>query len=311
MFVSFFSSFKKTKNYEKATLLSFLLVCSISLTAQEFAPIGAEWNFQISYFSSPDLTVNTYRSEKDTVINNKIYRVISRDYLTCNVSYFGDQYIRQSGDSIFWLDHNDNEFLLFDYSANVGDTWVLPLYDIDEFFYTDSIYVLTVDSIYNTNNLAGDSLKTFDVTLAEEGEMETNNIVKARYFEYIGFEIGMFPEHSSGICDANYTNAINCYTDDNVGLLQIRELPLGCDYSDVSDVILDAVMVYPNPFLDEVTINGINFSPGDIKVYNTQGQSIPINVDGHVLRLENMASGMYYVSIRHADGMIVKKILKK
>lgn len=77
---------------------------------EEFAPVGAEWKYVefLEYFK-------TYRSERDTIIENKNCRIVSKSNNNLEFIFYQD--------SLKIYELIDNEFeLIFDFGKEVGDT---------------------------------------------------------------------------------------------------------------------------------------------------------------------------------------------
>lgn len=76
----------------------------------------------------------------------------------------------------------------------------------------------------------------------------------------------------------------------------------------------DKVIVFPNPFTDDIYIHNNNFSKSDIKIYNINGQLIFSNTydnqEINITNLENLNSGTYFVVIKIDNKITTKKLIK-
>ena len=75
------------------------------------------------------------------------------------------------------------------------------------------------------------------------------------------------------------------------------------------------VLVYPNPFQDELTVTSANEIPGAIKIYDFSGKLIleqsSFKSNENQINLQSLSSGLYLMKITLADKTISRKIIKK
>jgi hypothetical protein len=73
----------------------------------------------------------------------------------------------------------------------------------------------------------------------------------------------------------------------------------------------DAIIAYPNPTTDSVTVSLSNAAAiQKISVYNNLGQLVR-SENNNTVSLQNLANGNYYLTIQTAEGSYSKKIIKK
>lgn len=71
----------------------------------------------------------------------------------------------------------------------------------------------------------------------------------------------------------------------------------------------NTVAVYPNPVNNYLTIEAT--APGDLKIYNTQGQLVTSSLVKEPLTtidVSSFASGLYYLTLQSKEGVITKKV---
>ena len=73
------------------------------------------------------------------------------------------------------------------------------------------------------------------------------------------------------------------------------------------------IKVFPNPFTDEIQIQGASVS--GFVVRNIQGQTVYKNLDGesfdNKINLSNLKDGIYFLELNINNNVLVKKIVKK
>lgn len=107
---------------------------------------------------------------------------------------------------------------------------------------------------------------------------------------------------ANGICGPLYM-AMSRYTFD-----------IGAPLSITSSIKKESITLYPNPISEEqiLQIQGAD-DINDIKVYSFIGSLIPttFNKKDRTLRLDNLSAGTYFVSIKHTNQVVAKKLLIK
>lgn len=120
---------------KKIIFILLALVALLQVNAQKeetetvFAPIGAKWYYKIQLSNfAPDWYYRTFEAIKDTIIEGKKCVVLeqmehygSEPYIT------GYEYLYTKEQKVYHWNKLDKEFfLLYDFSANVGETWQIP-----------------------------------------------------------------------------------------------------------------------------------------------------------------------------------------
>ena len=79
-------------------------------------------------------------------------------------------------------------------------------------------------------------------------------------------------------------------------------------------ITLANIAVYPNPANDNITIDIVSFTKGEIiSVYDIQGQLLlqqPMQQAKTNINISTLAKGVYFIKVKTANGMEVKKIVK-
>jgi 1,4-alpha-glucan branching enzyme len=84
----------------------------------------------------------------------------------------------------------------------------------------------------------------------------------------------------------------------------------------IETITKDNIIVYPNPFVEQITIdfNGISFKECTVEVNSVLGQALLVekikNCNRFELALHDLRPGIYVLSVRFDDRIIIKNILK-
>jgi hypothetical protein len=89
---------------------------SFSQSNQDFAPIGAEWYFGRTFFSTSAIDYNMYHVLADTMINSKLCKTIEVLHSTCNLMP-KSFYFYQDSDKIYY---NQKRMIPFYYYMTLG-----------------------------------------------------------------------------------------------------------------------------------------------------------------------------------------------
>jgi hypothetical protein len=304
---------------KKLLFISISIWCVININAQqEFAPIGAVWYFdKVEDWNPPDEGYVKFTSMKDTSINSLSARVIHEMYYTSKGDSvdWGNEYIHQSGDTIFYL--VEGEFkLLYDYSLTEGDTMQFYSNQYNPCIDTASGSVL-IDSISSLtiNNI---ELKELFSSPTEESAWQYNKIV-----ERFGNISGFYPIYvnSCGIMDdMPVIGDLRCYCDNELGMYKRGSRP--CDtlivhITNLNTIVNDGVIIYPTTSSDCITIklnNSFNHI-SIVEVYSLQGQLVlknKLSSSEFILDIKGLNQGVYSLRImQEGSKTIVRKIIKE
>ena len=204
----------------------------------EFAPIGAEWHYNYNNFSTRGY-VNV-KSESDTVIDGvsckKLVKSIHMyDFMTnkINEGIFGYEYMTQIDDSV--MIYVDGVFKkLYDFSAEIGDTIIIPALEHHE-EYTHGTAVVTGKGIME---FEGDSLKYIDLKQPDDWEdspwkfscyhdYSNDYYNTVRICEKIGNISGYLLPEKCFVADDEEGGALRCYSDEE---LNVKFSDEECDF---------------------------------------------------------------------------------
>ena len=199
-------------------IFSILVIClslidSLDAQTSGFAPLGAEWYFQVDYSSvpitQPEFGYMRCRVTDTAEVQGHMCSVID-----------GYDYVYEENNVVYWYNQGNDAFtVLYDYNAEVGDTWYC---DVDEC--TCLVTVTNVGSVtYN-----GHTYRTQYVTAFGD---DNYPYFDGRIINGIGYEKGLFPDVFAcygGCIDCDYTSYIRCYLEN--GEMLYHQGSYDCDY---------------------------------------------------------------------------------
>lgn len=202
----------KTKALTVLLLMIFQqMLVSFSQSNQEFAPIGAEWYFGRTFFSTIAIDYNKYHVLADTMINSKLCKTIEVLHTTCNLvpkSF----YFYQDSDKIYYTSKADDPFLLlYDFWEKSGESWWMEV----RTYYDERIDSILISVIDVRDTIINDhSIDVMYIT------MENSYIwggFDGKIYKYIGHEKDLFP-FTHGACDESFNHMLRCFTSDTNSL---------------------------------------------------------------------------------------------
>jgi hypothetical protein len=271
---------------------------------------------RLSNFPDCILNIDVARVVSDTLIGNRYSRIIGTDYS-------GDYYpaseiplFQKDGKMYFYED--ESWWPLYDFNAEVGDTVVYYLprnyvyyyrfgFDPDYLHLANSYegnpfayIILDIDTITTTN---GVSLKKFKT----ENTLNFHIVFMGDIIENIGSIHHLFGNTTAHINPECQFPYVLCYFDDDIAHSVTGEY---CDrISVVSEEILPEISLFPNPGIDEFTLESFDNQSYDYEIFDMTGSLISRGVlYQHVqINTRDMMSGVYIIRVRDQKGTSVHK----
>lgn len=276
-------------------LLIYFAFFQLNLYANDsyFAPIGAKWHYGIvssNFFI--DKYYRTFEVIKDTIIEEKQCSVLEQtEYFRKEEGGYisGYEYIYSDDQKVYrWNKSKSQFYLLYDFTANVGDSWRVPCVGCGGQS-SDSTLLIRVDAV-NHINLSGKQLKQLTVTsdgASSFGIGQVNIIERIGGSGYL-FLFGYAWE------DMHIPN-LRCYSDFEISGSFSNE---ACDLyvTHISNVqnmesslnIYDGCIQFPKVLLANLV---------EVSVYDVSGKlalkAMP-NDDG-ILTIQSLSRGIYIV----------------
>ena len=188
----------------------------------------------------------------DTLIANDTFKKV----IKCPEQVYHGAYRSENRKVYFVPKDSTNQFLLYDFSVEVGDT-IPQVYF--EYFYGDGMF-LTDYVIYHID------------TIFVNGNPHKR--INDNWVEGIGNLQGFLLEPFFNI--SQYRVELTCMSIENAVYFPMQDVtPCPLDLA-VSDVILPKIAISPNPTSDKLIIEGIN-DAAEINVINAQGKTVDFN----------------------------------
>ncbi len=274
----------------------------------EFAPFGAEWNYEI-YFQQWHPPFTTYYDQytikipKDTLINGRIYKIAERN---SKGNFFGvgnkkTQYIRQEKGIIIIL--LDKEYILYNFDAKLHDTVLSTAKS--NFFDVRMIETIIEEITYDT--ISGEIYKIQDISYpCFPGQSHTYNHQKFGCLSE--FMDVFFPEDICPV-DPPYFFKLRCYSEDNVLIKNFDSIP--CD-----SIRPAFIRTTTNQIQETQAV--IYLVKDQLYIMNKSRQEMKelklININGQILytfkkqelisaiNISKLASGFYITSLQFENG---------
>ena len=277
------------KNIRLYTLLALLLMAGgIKTQAQNYVPMLQEDNEWYTLdaqvcSSQPLRGYNTlvHRLSEDTLIDGVRYTKVMQTVNDVGTSTLAA--LLREEDGKVWEKYGSTEVLLYDFTANLGDSLVCGYGD---YFVVDSISIEQIGGVDRKKFWFG---LEYDFT-GEPYAMET-------WIEGIGSDLGLLFCGSYYFC-GGYYRAL-CFHQNGELVWQNPEYD-ACLITDVEEIHDNELTVYPNPAKNLVRINGVEAA--EVQVYNALGQMVKTVQGSNEIDVSGLVEGVYMVRITDEDG---------
>ena len=281
----------KSTNTMTKVLFFLMLAVAGEAKAQDYEPIiqeGNEWyTLDAQVCSSQTLRgYNTlvHRIADDTLIGGVRYTKVMQTVNDVGTPTLAA--LLREEDGKVWETYNGNsEILLYDFTANVGDSLVCGYGD---YFVLDSISIEQIGGVDRKKFWFG---LEYDFT-GEPYAMET-------WIEGIGSDLGLLYCGSYYFC-GGYYRAL-CFHQDGELIWQNPEYD-ACVITSVEEINDKVISVYPNPAMEIVTIDGVEAA--EVQVYNALGQLVKTFKNTNEIPVAALPQGVYLLRITDTDGKV-------
>ena len=282
----------KATNTMAKVLLLLLLAMEGMAKAQDYEPIiqeGNEWH-TLDVIVNPGFPPNHhYRTlvhwlSDDTLVDGVRYTKVLETRNGEGTPRLAT--LLREEDGKVWKRESATDILLYDFTAQVGDT--VRFGDFAESFVVDSISFEQIGEVDRKKIWFG---LEYDIT-GEPYAIET-------WTEGIGSDMGLL---FSGwyYVTGGYYRAL-CFHQ-NGELLWQNEYYGTCMIDAVEEEVAPAVSVYPNPVSETVSIEGLE--PAEVQVYNSFGQLVKTVRDANEIPVAGLPQGVYLLRIRDEEGKV-------
>jgi hypothetical protein len=271
---------------KKVIILFVFAIWSFTSFAQDSFPLIEEnktWNVLAvalvgSNFWDTTFTTITYRLSGDTVIGSNSYLKLyeTREETPTEWDLMG--FMREENKKV-WLKEvsEPNELLMYDLSANQGDTLRVWVQSEEEFLVVDSITEIEIN-----------------------GEMRTKYCLSfynyhETWIDGIGSDKGIVWSGTTGIVGGWFRFLCSSLNDE---LIYINPNYTSCYLiTDLIEFDEKSVKIFPNPATDILNIEG-ELEIESISLHNLNGQLIKhFNANNRQLNISDISSGMYFLKV--------------
>lgn len=274
-------------------ILAAMLICS-AVQAQDYEPIiqeGNEWH-TLDVIVNPGFPPNDYYStlvhwlSDDTLVDGVRYTKVLETRNGEGTPRLATLLREENGK--VWKRKSATDILIYDFTAQVGDT--LRFGDFQEFDY------FVVDSI-SIEQIGGTDRRKFWFGL--EYDFMGEPVAIETWTEGIGSDMGLL---FSGwyYTTGGYYKAL-CFHQ-NEELVWQNDYYGTCMIDAVEEEVAPAVSVYPNPASETVRIEGIG--PAEVQLHNALGQLVNTVENTHEINVAGLPQGVYLLRIRDEEGKV-------
>lgn len=299
--------------------LTTLLIFFISLAAQGqiWIDTGATWHYEkTGHYNGLD----KIEFVGDTLIQDQTCQKLQISSYTFAPSEWGggimstsisEKYTYSSGDTVFYL-VNDQFHILYNFGAQVGDTWELG-FDTNALLCGPSFVEVTSSGSTEIN---GEMVEWIAVTTLPNSSVGLEGKIYKRFGATSDY---LFPTYIN--CDPNlvvefYMYQFSCFEDDSFSLYNVTDndcdyyLSLGIDETKNTEKI---VSVFPNPASDNISIRILkpNYKLTNIVIRDTQGRLLD-NVFQSEVDISDLPKGLYLLHIEFENyRSVVQRFIKE
>ena len=276
------------------SLLPLFLFFQINVIGQsvEFPTENARWTYDYQeYATTLEKRISTFIG--DSIYNNKSYKILRHDdeYWSDTISL-----LRVEDKRVYFVPPADTtEYVLYDFSLEVGDTFSLGYFNDPNFNFPDSIVISDI-FIYQTN----DGPRKQWIFNAE-----------TTWLEGIGTTHGdvVFPHYVS---PQNYGQILTCFAKDSVDIIGEDCYNLNVSVPNGPEFSIPKITVFPNPFEDQFLIKlDPNYNLEEVSLFDIQGNEIPHKIEGQQLFLTaHLPKGVYYLKCLVNGHVLYKALIR-
>ncbi len=307
----------------KLSLLLVFIGVYFNVSAQEFAPYGAEWHYTaIDRF---DEIYHQAKSVDSIEIDGKKCRIIEVDH-SCYLSGEVIVYSTADGDSVFWYEPNSEVFqLIYAFDAQQGDSWSFAGKDsFDSLSKIDSV-VVTVDST-TTIEINGILLPVLytKITYIHGSYPHQRNYGNDTLIKNIGGTRALFCfyEFIRLSCHIPSPSRLRCYEDSYLGFYETGIVD-SCTFEKTGTFTgelegeNEVVRIYPNPAGNTLNISLDNAILRSVVIYDLSGREVFTQTVSdatsreHQLNLSQLPPGAYVMKVETGNGNVIKKLIKQ
>ncbi len=277
---------------------------------------NAKWTFD--YFNVAETGTWRWEYTHDTIIQNHQSQVIKATKYRyggpgTSIINYGNTYTYVSNDSVFYF-KDDKFFLLYDFGAQIGDTWTVA---IDTIFNScqDTAVVQVVDT--GTIIINGNVYRTITLETISESLYALNGICVEKFgilpTTYENSNFGFLPgyQYCEGgpIIDYDLLT-FRCYEDSSFPTYNPTNRD--CDtLTSTSELVVRTIRIYPNPSNGSLTIDSPNNKVIHVEIIDLNGRIIVNQAYTDKIDVSQLDNGLYILKIKTIDMTVYRKLIKE
>ncbi len=302
--------------YQILTIFLFCIFSYLGVSAQDFAPIGAKWTYEVvnsgySFPANAGVYSTEVISQKDTIVNGRNCRFLEAlgPIQACR-SFYPIVTSSPNQDTVFFYDAQKDTFqVLYNFNSNVGDSWKIYLTVMFQ-EYEITTTILTK----NTVNQNGNILRKYTCNYHIDRFQTFQFNIEAEIVEFIGDIIFpyQFANHTVG-CEDDWLKELRCYSDNVIG--DVKLSTVDCNYNNIStkEEQKFAFSLFPNPTADFIHLQLENTENVNYRITDITGKTVLQNTwNGQSISVESLNSGVYFITIFLKNEILgTQKLIKK
>ena len=259
-------------------------------------PPGAEWYYEIQN-DNGSITYQYLYQAGDTIVQDEPTHILVKINTLYDKDLHQDvthEYVYERDGKVYWWNKTLEEFtVLYDFSAEEGDTWVTKVGTETLIMYVNSV---------ETVEYEGKTYRMLHVSDADD--YFSGDIVCG-----IGHLTSFFPERLMNNGDGLRVEGLRCYWVEDELVFKPGDEDCDAIYSEVHGVEEDGpstgsgtFTVYPNPTNGILTIHHSSFiiQNSEFRITNLMGQTLmtgQITAETQQINVSSLPQGMYFISV--------------
>ncbi|MFT6982070.1 MAG: hypothetical protein ACJAUD_000837 [Crocinitomicaceae bacterium] len=306
---------------KKHVIILLLLLLSFNSSSQVWVEDNATWHYDFGggwsggFMKLYDNGDTLLAGENSTIIQHDMYQFGFDQFNTLffiGMTPGGEYYTYSVGDSVFWWTNGGYQ-LLWDFDAQVNDSWIIDISPAGQYLCDDTSRVRVVDN--GIESIQGVNYRYIDLEPVTGALYQMHG----RYYERFGGGDFLFPLpydcDSTIIVDYYLYEGLKCFEDDSLFYnptsedcqYYLTQVELGLDHESFL-----SLQINPNPATDEIQFSGIQAQSVEIvdgsgKIYLSE--KVEAN---QTVNVSSLPSGFYFINCQLIDGhSTIKKLIKK
>lgn len=308
---------------QKFVFLILLISLNKIADSQTWIDSNATWHYNLEELSGLGIQgFYKYTYNEDTIIDGincqkiacKVYEFYTwPEVVFLDSNSVAEYYTYVSNDTVYYR-NNDEFFVLFDFGASIGDTWIISTTNNGNGFCDDTSMVQVVDT--GTVTINSQVLRTITLEPVPGSSYGLSGVYNEKFGLMSYGPWHLFPRVME--CDTNiivewYYTSFKCFEDDSFGLFN----PSGtdCEYLlthlGISNIDSYSISMYPNPVQEKLFIQVPEY--GELSIVTIQGEVLlKIEIQNYLeFDLSTFEPGIYFVQFRGQSLNEVKMKLVK